>query len=435
MTAQYDIANNAPDVSLRSPLYEVYMLSDENGQLWNRRYAKDAWGRPKTVIDESLFAGTFTFEVRSRVWEEWSYTTGTGWTPIVGFQNAVSEDHMLIVKSTATAGSGCTIASKTHPKYQPNRGHLYSTAIIQPNATDAGLSRFGLGSPKDGVFFEIEGDGTTWDIFVSRRFDGITDMRQSVKAEVLKRFPEFDPTKGHVYDIQFQWRGVGNYFFFIDLQLVYTENVLGTRTHLSMADPALQSFFSAYCTQAGTERVLKVGCVDVTSEGGNGHNTAFGSINSGDNLLSTGNQVSTAMLAIRAPRYVTYEGDSQHINSRGAIMDMLKAYCDKAYQVKVWYFRDTFCPALNALTWSAIPDSRMYMLTGGISSALDTAFQSDKAAGVVVLSEFASAGDKTTITNESNNSPFELTPGDTIVFSIKSTSGTGSATAYYSEEI
>lgn len=435
MTAQYDVANDAPDVSLRSPLYEVGMLADENGQLWNRRYAKDAWGRPKSVIDESLFAATWTYDIHARVWEEWSYTEGLGWSPIVGFQNASSQDHMLTVKSTTVQGGGCTIATKEHPKYQPNRGHLYSTAIIHPNPQETGLSRFGLGSPKDGVFFEIEGNGTTWDIFAARRFDGNISMRQSIKAAILKINPNFDPSKGHVYDIQFQWRGVGNYYFFVDLQLVYTENVLGNRTQLSMADPALQAFYSSYCTLAGLERQIKVGCVDITSEGGNGHNTAFGSLNSGDTLLSTGSNVSTAMMAIRVPRYVTYEGDSQHINSRNLIMDMMSTYCSKEYLVRVYYFRDTVATNLEALTWNTVPDSRVQYLTGGYGSTLDDAFQLDKANGMVVLSEFARSGDKTTIKNESHNSPFNVTPGDLLVFAVKSLSGTASTTVYYSEVI
>lgn len=307
--------------------------------------------------------------------------------------------------------------------------------MIHPNATDVGLTRFGLGSPQDACAFEIEGDGTDWDMFAFRRFGGVTSNRVSIKDAILEKFPNFDPSKGHVYDIQFQWRGVGNYYYFVDLELVYAENVLGTRTELSMSDPALQTFFSTYCTEAGTERVAKFGCVDVTSEGGNGHNKQFGSINSGDALLATGNQVSTAMIAMRVPRYITYEGDAAHVNSRGVVMDMLNAYCDKAYQVKVWYFRDTVGTNLEALTWTSLPDSRMGTLSGGASSALDVAFQADKANGLVILSEFAQAGAKTSITNNSSSASFQLTPGDILVFTVRSTSGTASATAYYSEEV
>jgi len=418
-------------------VFEVVMLADQYGKITNttRRYSSDAWGRPKAVLDESLFSSTWTFGISERIWEEWAYTEGSGWAPQVGFTNAASEDHMLTVKSTTIQGGGCTIASKVHPKYQPNRGHLYSTALIHPNATDVGLTRFGLGSPQDACAFEIEGDGADWDIFAFRRYSGVTANRVSVKDKILEIFPDFDPAKGHVFDIQFQWRGVGNYYYFVDLELVYTEEVLGSRTELSMSDPALQAFFSTYCTQEGVERIAKFGCVDVTSEGGNGHNKQFGSINSGDALLSTGNQISTAMVALRVPRYINYEGDPTHINSRGAVMDMLNTFCDKAYQTKVWYFRDTTGTNLEGLTWTTNPDSDLGMLTGGISSDLDIAFQADKPNGTVILSEFAQSGAKTSIKNNSTSAVFELTPGDIIVFSVKSTSGNAACTAYYSEEV
>ena len=401
----------------------------------NSRYSTDAWGRPKTILDESLFSATWTFDIQARIWEEWAYTEGSGWSPQVGFTNSISEDHMLTVKSTTTVGGGCTLASKVHPKYQPNRGHLYSTALIHPNVTDVGLTRFGLGSPQDACAFEVEGDGVDWDIFAFRRFSGATSNRVSIKNKVLELFPNFDPTKGHVYDIQFQWRGVGNYYYFIDLQLVYAEEVLGTREELSMSDPALQAFFSTYCTEAGTERVAKFGCVDITSEGGNGHNKGFGAISSGDVLLPTGNAVSTPMMAVRVPRYIDYEGNATHINSRGVVMDMLNAWCGKDYQVKVWYFRDTTGLNLEALTWNAVPDSRLGSLVGGLGSDLDIAFLADKANGMPILSEFNNAGNKTSIKNEASNAAFNLTPGDIIVFCVKSASGTASATAYYSEEL
>ena len=47
-----------------------------------------------------------------------------------------------------------------------------------------------------------------------------------------------DLTKGNTYDIQFQWRGVGNYNFFINQVLVKTVEYLGNETELSMFNPS-----------------------------------------------------------------------------------------------------------------------------------------------------------------------------------------------------
>lgn len=416
-----------------APALRVLAASSNNAN----RYNTDAWGRPKSVIDHSLFSASWTFEVSPAIWEEWSYTEGSGWTPITGFTNASSTEHMLTVKSTTTQGGGCTIASKVHPKYQPNRGHLYSTAIMHPNVTDVGLSRFGLGSPIDGCFFEIEGNGTDWDIFAARRYNGAIETRVSVKEKLLANNPTFDPSKGHVYDIQFQWRGAGNFYFFVDLELVHTDEVLGNYTHLSMGDPALPAFFSSYCTQAGTERILQAGCVDITSEGGENYGrTSFGSVYTGDSLVTLGNNVDTATIALRVPRYITYNGNPNKINSRGAIMDKLITWTRDEGLTKVWLFRDVAATNLNGLTWLDNGGETTH-LTGGTASALNTAFQLDKANGLVIVSEWSDLDVKNIITNESANSPFNLTPGDILVVTVKCLNANvkSAASLYFSEEI
>lgn len=149
--AQYNL-NIREYVERNNNLSDVVLQSDENGELWNKRYSKDAWGRPKSVQDHSVFSATWTYGIHERVWEEWFYN-GSTWTPQVGFTRSNSNDKMLNVLSGTTLGSGTTVASKLHPKYQPNRGHLYSSAIMCPQANAKGIRRFGLATPEDGVFF------------------------------------------------------------------------------------------------------------------------------------------------------------------------------------------------------------------------------------------------------------------------------------------
>jgi hypothetical protein len=78
--------------------------------------------------------------------------------------------------------------------------------------------------------------------------------------------PSFDVEKGNIYDIQYQWRGVGNYKFFINNFLVKTFQKLGTLTALSMSNPSLPMVFKA--TRTTADVVLKIGCADVSSENG-----------------------------------------------------------------------------------------------------------------------------------------------------------------------
>ena len=415
-------------------VYEVNMQADENGELTNRRYNRDAWNRPKSIIDRSIFSATWTFGIPERVWEEYVFD-GSTWTPQQGFTNASVVNKMLNVNSGTGLGHGTTIATKEYTRYQPNRGQLYSTAVLCPDATTAGTRRFGLATPQDGVFFEVVGDGTEWDIFAGRRSYGTLESYVSIKETILANIPDFDPSKGHVYDIQYQWRGVGNYFFYVDLQLVYTEENLGTMdSQLSMSDPALQPFFSAYCGVEGTAVNIQSGCVDVSSEGGRDEETVFGSINTGDSLINLGSTAATdiAILAMRVPKTI-----GSQFNSRGAIMDKLVTWTRDEALTKVYIIRDTGAPNLEALTWDSIPDSDLQMLVGGSGSALQTAYSADSANASNVLAEWADLEVKNVITNPSTYSKFKLTPGDILLVVVNCIGANklSSATLYYSEQI
>lgn len=415
-------------------LFEVGMSADENGELWNRRYAKDAWNRPKSIVDRSVFSATWTFGIPARVWEEYQFD-GATWTPQTSFSRATSVNKMLSVVSGTTPTEGATLATKQYSRYQPNRGHLYSTAVIMPNASDRGIRRFGLATPDDGVFFEMVGDGVDWDIFAGRRAYGSLASYVSIKSAILDKVPNFDPSKGHVYDIQYQWRGVGNYFFYVDLELVYVDEYLGTGTQLSMSDPALQPFYSAYTGSDGTQVQLLAGCVDVTSEGGQDERTLFGSVSSGLDLLTLGTaDTPTAVLAFKVPR--TANGS---FNSRGAFLDKLSAFCASSDTItSVYAARDISATTVDAITWTAIPDSALLTASGNAAGALNTAFQTDINSFGRVFSEFTAKDTKTEIINTSKNSPFLATPGDIIVIAGTGLSSTGqlyAATLYYSEQI
>lgn len=430
--SQYDIKADKY-VERNNRLFDVVLQADENGNLWNRRYSKDAWGRQKSVQDFSMFSATWTYGIPTRIWEEWFYD-GTTWSPQIGFTRCDSTNKMLTVYSGTVLNNGTTIASKTHPKYQPNRGHLYSTAIICPNASSMGIRRFGVATPNDGVFFEVVGDGNDWDIFIVRRSYGNIDTRVSIKNNILEKFPTFSPEHGNVYDIQYQWRGVGNYHFYVNLELIYVDDILGSLTRLSMSDPALQAFFACYCGEQGTQIELKSGCVDISSEGGVNPKTAFGNINTGSSLVSLGaSNAETAILALKVPRNI-----NSYYNSRGAFLDKLVSWTRDESLTTMYSIRDTQAAHINSIPWSPVPDSHLLFASGGTGGALDTAFQQNKSNAYRLMSEWADIDTKNVVTNDSKNSPMEATPGDIIIVTVKSTGSANaksSASIYFSDEV
>lgn len=435
--SQFD-KKNKKYVDRNNNLFEAVMVADELGNV-GRRYSKDAWERPKTILDFSLFSATWTFSVPKRVWEQVDVDTTGGpgaaiQTPTSTFTNISSREGMLSVTSGTTLGLGHACRSKTHPRYQANRGQLFSTSITLPLATNAGQRKWGLSTDDDGLLFVFEGDGVDWDLFVQRKRAGASVSKTSIKSLL----PEgFDPEKGHLYDIQFEWRGVGNIYYYIDTQLVYVEELLGTLEFLSVKDPALPVSFGAVCKEAGTEVELLSGCADVSSEGGTNDKTLFGSITTGNNLVTLGNAgVETAVLALKVPRFVNYEGVDVY-NSRGIFADELVTWTRDEARTTVYIGRDIDVPNLDGLTWETIPDSLYYKLSGGITSPLNDAFLLDVANLHEVVSEWAEIDIKNRISNQSDNSDYKITPGDILIVTVAAITSNKntSSTLYYSEEI
>ena len=400
-------------------------------------YAQDAWGRPKAVHDYSIFSATWTFNVPSRVWEEvsWDYVNEVPQLQPT-FSKVSSRLNMLSVLSGTSTGNGTVARSRKFMRYQPNRGQLFSTAIIVPDATANASREWGLSTAQNGVMFELLGNGTDWDLQATRRDNGSVVERISIKAALLAQIPDFDPSKGNVYDIQYEWRGMGNFFFYVNLKLIYVMDVLGTLTGLTVSDPALPvSFVST--TLDGTERELLVGCVDVTSEGGQTPSTLFSTVDTNSSLLTLANSnIDTAVLALRVPRLINYNGNSI-FNSRGAFMDKLVTWTRDESHTKVFAFRQITATNIDAITWSPVPDSRLEYARGGNGSALQTAFLTDNPSGQIVLSEWADQDYRLEITNPSSNSPFQVVPGDILVISVAAitTNVKSSATLYFSEEL
>jgi hypothetical protein len=202
----------------------------------------------------SLFHGLWTFDIPAKQW--FMYEDGV---QVYTSTRIVSD--LGAAKLTADATKTAVIMeSRLCPRYQPNRGHLFSTALWTPSKTADGIREWGLQTAENGVFFRLKADGK---LYAARKSGGSENYEEEIDTSGVA---DFDVEKGNVYDIQYQWRGVGNYKFFINLQLVHTIASLGTLTALSMENPALPVSFR--CTRTTEDVVMHVGCCDITSENG-----------------------------------------------------------------------------------------------------------------------------------------------------------------------
>ena len=277
----------------------------------------DAWGVPKVSLPYSLFHGLFTYDVSASQWFLFH-----GSTQVYTSTNIVSTKSAGAITANAAQPS-VTLQSRDCPRYQPNRGHLHSTALWCPSETADGVREWGLSTTENGVFFRLKADGL---LYAVQKSGGVETKEEVIDTSGVSGF---DVQKGNVYDIQYQWRGVGNYNFFINLVNVKTFANLGTLTALSMENPALPAHFKAVRTTADV--TINVGCVDISSE--NGSDNRLQPRVAYANISRNGTDI--PVVSIFNPLQI-----SSKTNTRTIYPVRMGFSCDKKAIFKIWRHRD-----------------------------------------------------------------------------------------------
>lgn len=223
----------------------------------------DVRGVQKFVQDFSLFHSVFTFTVHP---DQWIIYEDAIETPNASSTRGTSVDGHLNVTSGAVAGNSCFVESRRHPRYQPDRGVKWAASVGFKGANLDGILKAGfIVNGENGAYLKTKGDGNLYAVILN---DG------TETHEELITFPfDIDITKGNLYDIQLQWRGVGFARFYAEnpangaTTLIHEINFLNTLDEeVFIRNPAMSAGFHAVNT---TQEVsLWSGCVDITSEGG-----------------------------------------------------------------------------------------------------------------------------------------------------------------------
>jgi len=384
------------------------------------KLAFDAWGRPKSVIDNSIFHALFTFNVPVSIW----YERFNG-TILTTFTRATSVNGALNITAGAALNDKTNLRTFRNPRYEPNRGFLYSTAGIIENPSALMNRRFGTATDENGVFFSLE-SGVLYGVIRTTR-NGVT-----TEDKILLDVSEVNLSKGNVFDIQFQWRGVGNYAFFINLKEVGNTKYLGTLTELSLANPALPLFFES--VNLGNNNKMVFGCVDVTSEGGKTNGKTYGSVNISNNegeVSISGYNV--PIIAIRSKTTV-----NGRINTRDTLALLASAYANVKAIFRVWATRDFTAITQNNQVWKNFGDGHLeYIEYNNPSVASPMTFNTAKAQLIF--------GARVAIDETYNTSAlFEgrtdiyLAPSDMFIFTVHKEGGTqakAGVTFEFAEEI
>lgn len=370
----------------------------------NRLPKLDSWGRHKSVTDHSLFHGLFTFDIPQSLWK--IVENGTEVTSSV---NATSSNGMLKMDSTGL--SSLEVSSYRHPRYQPNRGILYSASWILPDWQSDATVDFGLfNDTESGFFFRVR----------SGRVYAVRLTLSTEYEEEINLPQGADLSKGCLYDIQCQWRGVGSFFFYITYNLgttVHTMNLLGTLSAISVNNPALH--VAQRIIPNTNDAVAYCGCLDYTTEGGENERLVYANVPVIDGVVSEGD----GLIAIRIP--TTINGNHY---SRDAKIGRIYVHADKKSDFEMYVSRDA--SSVTATGWTAVN-------SGSFIESADSITAVDATKGRLVSTFAIQAGGSDSRANPiPEQIDFYLTAKD-IMF-LKCTSGasvTASALIELGEEI
>lgn len=306
-----------------------------------KTYGTDAWFKDKVVLDNSILHGMFTYNVPADKWYEMIDDVEQ-----TSFVSATSINGKLNLASGAL-NEKRQLRTFRHPRYEPNRGHLWSISAFLPNPTAAAERTFGLFTKEAGIGFRLR----SGNLYAVRRttIDSVTS-----DIETPIPIPEgIDLSKGNVFDIQFQWRGVGSYFLYINLERVASLDILGAIDELSIFNPALPIAFE--CIDQGDPAAIQAGCVDVTSEGGEDKGKSYGSIGTSTQSGSiniTGFNI--PVLVVRDKRTI-----GSLLNTRDILALLVSAYGDQRCVFRVWVTRDDTAITTNDQTWADFRDGHI----------------------------------------------------------------------------
>ena len=366
----------------------------------------DAWGRPKSITDRSVLHGMFSFNVPVSTWYE--TINGTIQSPMV---NSTSVDGALEIVAGATLNDVTYLRTFRNPRYQPNRGTLYSTAGFLVNPDAAMRRSWGCFNAEHGVFFRLDRGvlyGVTRTITTA---GGVTE--NSVKLDIAG----VDLSRGNVYDIQHQWRGVGDYRFFINLDDVGGLDNLGNLDKLSMSNPAAPIAFES--ENLGDNDLMRFGCVDVTSEGGDDNGKTYGSVsvdNQAGQVAITG--FNQPVIAIRSK--LTVGG---LINTRDTLSLLATGYTDQRAMMRIWQTRDFTAITANDQTWKDFGDGHLeYIIFDEPNVTTPMTFDTAKASLIFGTRVNQDQSESTSALFEGRTDIWQ-TPGDMFVFTMHRETG------------
>lgn len=371
---------------------------------------KDVWGRIKVVQDRSIFSSLFTFDIPARKWLVYENDVEVRNSAST---KATSIDHTGYFRSD---GGKVLVASRRHARYQPNRGYYYAGAgAIDHKVRDCAV-RWGVFTAENGHYFEY----VNGKLYCCRLALGVVE-----KEEFVELNASVDLTYTFLFDIRVQMRNVGDSEFSISTYLGTAKHMmyaLGKRKLFTTPNPQLPSAFEV--EKISEDNGIRIGCVDVSSEGGGEPKEEYGSAAFLDITTSNG----TLVAAIRQPNTI-----NGYKNTRDVRLTRVTFNCEKKANYELYVTRDPTAVTTDNgdADWTSIN-------SGSFVERVDIAnvagFDTTNAELLTVGS--VQAGETNFIDNPSRETiDFFLVHGDIIFIVGYSASGSSTIIIEFGEEV
>jgi len=220
---------------------------------------RGAFGEVEMVEPTPVVQADFVYNVNTDMVDV--TTTGSG--------TVTQADSMAVLQTTAASSSSAQIETKRFLKYRPGQGaHIRGTALFTTGVANS-EQLFGCGDDVDGLFFGFNGTSfgimtrnNSVDTWVAQA-DWNGDVMDGTGGASNPTGQNLDPTKGNVYQINFQWLGFGLIEFAIEdantgrFVTVHQVRYANANTVPSLLNPSFPILWSVENTTNTTNITLK----------------------------------------------------------------------------------------------------------------------------------------------------------------------------------
>lgn len=232
----------------------------------------DGVSGPGAGIPATPFGRVPTSEIDWIVQGDGVYTVNgrTTNTSITASGTVAQADGLISANSGAATSSGAEFSSRRVMRYRTGQGALALFTAVAPTCVEGNESLVGIGGDENGLFFGC--NGSSWGVL--RRTDSSDNW--TAQASWNGAVPAgYDPTKGNIYRIRFQWLGFGQIEFGMEdaatgmFSTVHAIRYANTSTAVHIRQPSMPFALRSTNSTNATNVTIKTASYALGLEGPN----------------------------------------------------------------------------------------------------------------------------------------------------------------------